>query len=360
MKPETESAAPRIPCERSRRPKLAASWLCLFLLALAVHITSAQAQQEVVLVGSGSTVPARLYNRWAQEYSKRNPKIQMRYVPIGTEEGIKQIAQGSGDFGAGEAPLSEKQKREGLTELPTVLIAIVPVYNLNLPDVHEELHLSGEVLADIFLGNVRTWNAPQIAKLNPGLALPNAAIHVIHRPSGKGSNYIFTDFLAKSSAKFRAHIGVSTSPNWPVGESAERSSDMADKVRGLPGAIGYVEYQYAVKNNLQQASVLSPAGKFVRASEQGFEAACQEVEMPRWRNFSASLVNAHGAESFPITSFTWIYVPTSARDATRAAAFGDLLNWIYSDGQTLALQEGYAPLPAQLVAEVKKKLNERH
>jgi phosphate transport system substrate-binding protein len=342
-----------------RHLALPPKWLLALLLTLGALVWPALAQQAVVLVGSGSTVPAPLYNRWAQDYGKRNAAIQMRYVPVGTSEGITQIAHGSGDFGAGEAPLTEKERREGgLIELPAVLIGIVPVYNL--PDVHQELRLSGEVLADIFLGALKTWNVPEIAKLNPDVALPNLPIRVIQRPAGKGSNYVFTEFLSKSSAKFRAQIGVTPSPKWPVGEPAERSSDMADKVKEEAGSIGYVEFQYAVRSNIQQASVLNPAGKFVRASSQGLKAACEGVEAPRWRSFSASLINARGADAFPITSFSWIYLRARAADPTRAAALSNFLSWIYSDGQELAAEEGYTQLPLPLLAAVKEKLGELH
>jgi phosphate transport system substrate-binding protein len=324
------------------------------LLALALFNAPAHAQQAVILVGSGSSVPAPLYNRWTQEYGKRNANLQMRYVPVGTSEGIKKISHGASDFGAGEAQLTDKERKDGsLIELPVVLIGIVPIYNL--PDVHQELKLSGEVLAAIYLGDVKNWNAPQIAKLNPGITLPNFPIHVINRPEGKGSNYVFTDFLSKVSSKFRTQIGVTPSPRWPVGDPAERSSDMADKVKSMPGSIGYVEYQYAVKGGISQAAVLNPAGKFVKASMESFAAACGATEEPRWNNFSASLTNSPGADSFPITSFTWIYLRTPSSDSARASALEDLLDWIYSAGQQSAFQEGYSALPPQLLAAVRKK-----
>ena len=331
--------------------------LCLCLLSLftlGLHSTLAKAQNAVVLVGSGSSVPAPLYNRWTQEYGKRSSVIQMRYLPVGTSEGIKQISHSAGDFGAGEAQLTEKERKEGnLIELPVVLIGIVPIYNL--PDIHQELRLSGEVLAQIFLGEVKMWNAPQIAKLNPEISLPALPIQVINRPAGKGSNYVFTDFLSKASSKFRAQLGVTPSPKWPVGEPAERSSDMADKVKGNPGSIGYVEYQYAVKNNIAQAAVLNPAGKFVKASADSIAEACQAAEAPRWNNFSASLTNAAGAGSFPIASFTWMYLRASPSDSARAVALADLLDWVYTEGQQYAVQEGYSALPAPLLAAVRKK-----
>jgi len=328
----------------------------LFLLALAPYGVPAEAQ-TVVVVGSGSSVPAPLYSRWAQEYGKRNPNLQMRYLPVGTSEGITQISHRASDFGAGETPLTEKERKDGgLIELPVVLIGIVPVYNL--PNVPEDLRFSGEVLAAIFLGEIKMWNAPQIAKLNPNIALPSIPIQVVNRPAGKGSNYVFTDFLSKVSSKFRTQVGVSPSPKWPVGEPADRSSDMADKVKNTPGSIGYVEYQYAVKNNIPQAEVLNPAGNFVKASPKSMAAACKGAEAPRWNSFSASLSSASGAESFPITSFTWIYLRTSSFDSSRAAGLSDLLDWIYSDGQRYAVQEGYSELPAPLLEAVRKQIKE--
>ena len=282
--------------------------------------------------------------------------MQMRYLPVGTSEGIKQISHGAGDFGAGEAQLTENERKEGnLIELPVVLIAIVPIYNL--PDVREQLRLSGEVLAEIFLGNVKTWNAPQIVKLNPGVALPTLSIQVVNRPAGKGSNFVFTEFLSKVSSKFRAQVGVSPSPKWPVGEPAERSSDMADRVKNNPGPIGYVEYQYALKNGISQAAVVNTSGKFVTASTESMAAACKAAEAPRWNSFSASLSNASGADSFPITSFTWIYLRAKGSDSARAAELDDFLVWIYGDGQQFATQEGYTELPSPLLAALKKKIN---
>ncbi len=329
----------------------------LSLFAIGLYSAPATAQNAVVLVGSGSSVPAPLYSRWTQEYGKRNSNIQMRYLPVGTSEGIKQISHSAGDFGAGEAQLTEKERKEGnLIELPIVIIGIVPIYNL--PDIHQELRLSGEVLAAIYLGEVKMWNAPQIAKLNPDISLPSLPIQVINRPAGKGSNYVFTDFLSKSSSKFRSQIGVSPSPKWPVGEPAERSSDMADKVKNAPGAIGYVEYQYAVKSSIAHAAVLNASGRYVRASSESIAAACQAAEEPQWNKFSASLTNTSGAGSFPITSFTWIYLRVKPTDSARAAALSDLLDWMYTDGQRYAVQEGYSELPAPLLAAVRKKVKE--
>ena len=329
----------------------------LLILFLTLNNLSVRAQEALVLVGSGSSVPAPLYNRWTQEFGKRSAQTQFRYVPIGTSEGIREITSGASDFGAGESQLTEKEKKDGgLIELPVVIIGIVPIYNL--PGAHQELKLSGEVLAEIYLGDIKTWNAPQLAKLNPDITLPNTPIQVMNRPAGKGSNYVFTDFLSKVSSRFRSQVGVTPSPKWPVGRAADRSSDMADIVKNTPGAIGYVEYQYAVKNGISQAAVSNSSGRFVKASMESIAAACNAVEDPRWNNFSASLANASGGESFPIASFTWIYVRTSLSDKARAAAMNDLLEWIYTDGQRSAVQEGYSSLPPQLLTAVRKKARE--
>jgi phosphate transport system substrate-binding protein len=339
-------------CPSARR---SAMYLLILAFWLALNVVVASAQNATVLVGSGSSVPAPLYNRWAQEYDKRDARTQMRYLPIGTSEGIKQISHGSGDFGAGEVPLTQKERSDGnLIELPAVIIAIAPIYNL--PGVHGELHLSAEVLAGIYLGDIKTWNAAPIAKLNPDLDLPSTAIKVVNRPAGKGSNYVFTEFLSKASAKFRSDVGVSPSPKWPVGLPAERSSDMADKVKSEPGSIGYVELQYALKGNIPQAAVLNPAGRFVKASDQSARAACEAEEEPHWNNFSASLTSAPGENSYPITSFTWIYLRAGSNDPSRLASLNDFLHWVYSDGQQFAAQEGYSALPSPLLAAVKKKL----
>jgi len=311
--------------------------------------------QGVVLVGAGSSVPLPLYRKWADLYNQNNKTVQLQYVPMGTVEGIAQITHGISDFGAGEIPLTAEERRLGnLTELPVVLIGIVPIFNL--PGI-QNLRLSGDVLAEVYLGRISHWNDPAIVKLNPGIALPNLPIHVIYRPAGKGSNYVFTEYLSKVNAKFRDQVGKSPSPKWPVGQPAERSQDMADKVQSTPGALGYVELQYADDNRITHASVLNASGKFVKATAASITAACTAVEAPGWDKLAASLTNPPGADSYPISSFTWLYARPSARDQRRTAALIGLLNWAYSDGQSIAIQEGYSDLPKQLVVKVLAKVN---
>lgn len=335
-------------------------WIALLLaIFLPACGLPSLAQESVALVGAGSTVPLPLYNKWAQEFNKVNRGVQMQYQPLGTGEGIKLVSGskeelGKADFAAGEILLTEKERLEGgLMELPAVIIGIVPVYNL---PGSPELKFSGDLLGQIFLGHVKSWNAPQIARLNPGVALPALPIKVIYRPGGKGTNYVLTDYLSHTSADFRAQIGRTASPKWPVGEPAERSSDMVDKVQNQSGAIGYVELQYAVASRLRYGLVQNPAGNFVKASEATIAAACHAVEAPEWNKFASSMVNAPGADSFPITSFSWLYLRTVSGDPRRRAALVDFLSWIFTKGQQTVTSLGYSPLPAELLQKIRAKV----
>jgi phosphate transport system substrate-binding protein len=341
----------------SRRNRNPLGWprqLSIILIAGMCAALFAAEPQGVVLVGAGSSVPLPLYRKWADLYNQSNKTVQLQYMPMGNVEGIAQIIRGISDFGAGEVPLSAEERRTGnLNELPVVMIGIVPIYNL---PGSPQLRFTGDVLAGIYLGHIRNWNDPAIVKLNPGASLPSMPISVIYRPGGKGSNYVFTEFLSKTSPKFRDQIGRGTSPRWPVGQPAERSSDMADKVKSTTGALGYVELQYAEDNQIAHASVLNPAGRFVKASAETITAACAAVEAPGWDKLASSLINAPGADSYPISSFTWLYV-RPAHDRRRTMAMVGFLNWAYSDGQEIAVHEGYSKLPAQLVARILAKIN---
>ena len=332
-------------------------WVVLSLLVF--FRLPATAQDSVSIVGAGGSVTLPLFNKWAKDFNKINPSVQMRYQSMGTVEALKLIYAspnevGKSDFSGGEIILTEKERTEGnLIQLPLVTIAIVPFYNLpNQP----QLKFSGDLLAQIYLGHIKNWNAPQIAKLNPGVVLPAMPIKVIHRTPGKGSSFIFTDFLSKVSAEFRNQIGRSPSPTWPVGESAERSSDMIDKVKGETGALGYVELQYALTSDLPIGLVQNAAGKFVKASNESINAAGKSIEAPQWNKFAASLTNAPGANSFPITSFSWIYVRASSPPSKRKTALISLLRFLYTDGQQVVSEGGYSELPPQLLHKIVVKL----
>jgi phosphate transport system substrate-binding protein len=326
----------------------------ILILALCACPITGFTQQTITLVGSGGSSPVPLFHIWSSEFNKRQPTLQMDYVVLGTSDSIAQIAKGSGDFGAGDVPLSPEERGSGdLVELPITLIGIVPIYNV--PGAEEKLRFSGKLLAQIYLGEVKNWNSREIAELNPRVHLPDLPIKVVYRTPGKGTNYIMTEFLSKTSPKFREKVGRSISPRWPVGVAAERSSDMADKVKNEPGAIGYAELQYARESKISFGLVQNAEGKFIEASPESLLAAANAVEAPSWDKFTASLTYAPGADSYPLTSLSWIYARKVAVNPARRTGLLDLLSWIMIDGQKLVLG-GYSPLPPLLAKSVKTRL----
>jgi phosphate transport system substrate-binding protein len=326
----------------------------LFLAAL-FAARGVLAQDAVTIVGSGSNLPRPLYDAWTSAFNQRDRKVQARYLPIGTVESIKQISNGSGDFGGGEVQLTNEEfagTREKLVALPVALVAVVPIYNL--PGDAQGLRFTGSVLADIYLGKVHNWNDPEIASLNPGVKLPSLSIEVFHRAEGKGANYILTDYLSKVSAAFRQRIGKSASPKWVLGRSAMRNEDMADQVGKTQGAIGYVELNYAA-GEVSFGSVQNVAGKFVKASKESVESACAAALRGGSPSLQASLTNAPGENSYPIASFTYIYLRKAAPDKVRASALASFLDFVLSEGQNIAASKNYAKLPEPLLQKVRSK-----
>jgi phosphate transport system substrate-binding protein len=318
-----------------------------------VLIPAAVAQDTIVLVGSGSNVPLYLYDAWTREFNQHNTGVQVRYLPLGTAEGIKQISHGVGDFGGGEVPLSDEQIHGAgirLISLPAVLVGIVPVYNL---PGNPQLNFSGELLGEIYLGSVRNWQDSRIAKLNPGVTLPNLPLKVVHRSPGKGSNYIFTDFLSKTNSQFRAQVGKSPSPRWPLGTDAERGQDMVQAIAETAGSIGYVEASFARVSGIGYGRVQNASGIFVNATPASISGACAALEHSMPDDFRLDMTNAPGADSYPLASFSWIYVPASGIAAARRKALTDFLNWSLADGQKIAAKIGYAPLPDDIVAKAR-------
>jgi phosphate transport system substrate-binding protein len=309
------------------------------------------AQDVVALVGSGSNLVSPLYSAWTTEYGKTHPNVQVRFLALGTSQSIQEIREGTGDFGGGEIPLSDAQKHGGkytLTQFPTVLVAIVPIYKL---PGKPELRLSGEVLAEIFLGNIKNWKDPRIAKLNPAVELPDLAITVVHLSGVKGSNYVLTDFFSRSNPEWKSKIGKSASPSWPVGLETARSEGLVTKVSTTPGAIGYVELSYARGKNVGYGSVQNAAGQFVKPTTPSIVAACNGAEKSLPADLGGSLVNSPGKESYPLVSFTWIYVPASGLAPARSRALKDFWGWALGNGQEIASGLGYTILPPDIAAK---------
>jgi len=331
------------------------SALVVFVVAI-LATRSSVAQNSMTLVATGSSLPEPLYVAWGDEYHKTHPEIQLRYLPEGTAESAVRILAGNGDFGGGDAPIPDKQLKDAarpVVELPSVLIGIAVVYNL--PGTSSSVRLSGPVLASIFLGKTTSWRDPEIAKLNPDMRLPDLAIKVVHRSEGKGSSYIFSDFLSKVSPEFQSKVGRSVSPKWPVGASYGRTPDLLDAVRKNSGAIGYTELSWAEKSGLATAAIKNAAGEFVKPSARSIAEAASALENKMTEDFRVSLANAPGRESYAIASFTWLYVPAKAADPLRGKAVSDFLTWVYSAGQKSAQDKGYAALPDSVLAKVRSK-----
>ena len=322
---------------------------------MALLAICAAAEDGVVLVGAGSTVPAPLYSSWTETYNSRNPNLQVRYMPMSTKEGINQITHAIGDFGAGEVPLSDEQlhsSKPQLIQIPTVLVGVVPIYNL--PGVTGTLRFSGPVFAEIFMGHVKSWNDPKLSKLNPGISLPATSIKIVHRGEGKGTNYILADYLSKVSPVFQAEIGRTASPKWPESSTiAQRSEDMVNSVKAVSGSIGYVELDYAVKSGLAIGLVQNAAGEFVKASPQTISAALKDKIIPS--DFRVSITNSSAKDAYPISSFSWLYIPGTGKPE-RVRAMKDFLRWALHQGQEQAQRQGYTPLPIPLIAKVETRL----
>ena len=315
----------------------------------------------MVLVQTGSSMPEPLYKSWIDAYHKEAASTQVRYMPVGSAESARNILAGSGDLGGGDAPIPETQlhaANKSVLELPAVLIGIVAIYEL--PGIKGELKLTGPVLADIFLGRIKTWNDSALTRLNPDMNLPALPIRVFHRTDGKGSNYILSDYLCKVSPEFLAIAGRGESPKWPVGQSFPRSQELVNQLHSTPGAIGYTELNLAVSSGVHMASIKNAAGEFIKPSSQSIAAAASAGGGKKNEDFRVSLTNAPGKESYPISSFTWLYVPAVAPDPERGRAVAAYLKWVYTSGQKIAQEQGYATLPADVLAKVAAKASTVH
>ena len=328
--------------------------ISIFLFLLAIPMWG----ETTTLNGAGATFPYPMYSKWFSEYNKLHSDIQFNYQSIGSGGGIRQVLAGTVDFGATDGPMTDEQLSQAKTKIlhiPTVLGADVPAYNI--PGVTEELKFTPELLANIFLGKITSWNDAAIAKANPGVNLPNQPVIVIHRSDGSGTTYIWTDYLSKISTDWKNQVGKGTSVKWPVGLGGKGNEGVAGMVRQMQGSIGYVELIYAVQNHIAYGSVKNAAGQFVKASLDSVTAAAASVKnMPA--DFRVSITNAPGKDAFPISSFTWLLIPSTSKDAAKGKIISDFLNWMVADGQKMTADLSYAPLPESVVAKVKETIKQ--
>src|SRR6267154_921337 len=327
------------------------------VLALAAAMIGS-ASAETNLNGAGATFPNPIYQKWFSEYHNTHKDVQINYQSIGSGGGIAQLTSGTVDFGASDGPMTDEQlsKVSGkVFHIPTVLGAVVPTYNVN--GVSGELKFTGDVLADIYLGNIKKWNDPRLAKANPGVKFPDEDIVIVHRSDGSGTTYIWTDYLSKVSSEWKDKVGKGTSVNWPVGLGGKGNEGVAGTVKQTEGSLGYVELIYAVSNKMTYGSVQNAAGSFVKASLDSVTAAAASVkDMPD--DFRVSITNAPGKDAYPISSFTWLLVPAEWADAGKEKAFVDFLNWMVDKGQTMTASLSYAPLPKAVAQKVKARIKE--
>jgi phosphate transport system substrate-binding protein len=314
---------------------------------------------QTALTGAGATFPAPIYQKWFNDYQSVG-NAQINYQPNGSGGGIKAVTEGTVDFGASDMPLTDDQLKAfkdkhgyGVLLFPTVIGAAVPTYNV--PGVTRELDFTQEALAGIFLGKITTWNDPAIAKANPGVNLPGDKIVVVHRSEGSGTTYCWTDYLSKISPEWSSKVGKNASVNWPTGIGGKGNDGVAGLIKQQKGALGYVELIYAVRNHLPYGKVKNQAGEFVKADLQSVTAAAASVkEMPA--DFRVSITNASGAGAYPISTFTWLLVPSKISDSAKQKAVVGFLKWAITTGQNSVESLDYAKLPQMVVSKEQSQI----
>jgi phosphate transport system substrate-binding protein len=313
---------------------------------------------QTKLNGAGATFPYPMYSKWFSEYHKLHSDIEINYQSIGSGGGIRQVTEGTVEFGASDMPMTDEQLKAAKSKIlnvPTVLGAVVPVYNV--PGVGTELKFTPDVLAGIFLGRITKWNDKAIAAANPDVKFPDKDVIVIHRSDGSGTSFIWTDYLSKVSSDWKSQVGSSTSVKWPLGLGGKGNEGVAGYVRQMQGAIGYVELIYALQNNIAYGSVKNLAGNFVKGSLDSVTAAAASApKMPA--DFRVSITNAPGKDAYPIASFTWLLIPAQSKDKAKGKILADFLGWMVTDGQKMTTALAYAPLPDNVAAKVKDAIKE--
>jgi phosphate transport system substrate-binding protein len=334
----------------------------LLIVLAAAAAGFVRAEDTLLINGAGATFPYPMYSKWFDEYHKKNPNIQINYQSIGSGGGIKQVTEGTVDFGASDGPMNDEQLKAfkdkhgfEILHFPTVLGADVPTYNV--PGVTAELNFTPEALAGIFMGHITKWNDPAIAGANSGVNLPANDIVVVHRSDGSGTTYIFTDYLSKVNEGWKARVGKGTSVNWPVGLGGKGNEGVSGLVKQTPNALGYVELIYAVQNNMTYGRVKNSSGAFIKADFAGVTAAAAAATKDMPDDFRVSITNPAGKTAYPISSFTWLLIPSKFSDSHKRDALKGFVKWMLNEGQNEVENLSYAKLPKEIVAKELKALN---
>jgi phosphate transport system substrate-binding protein len=332
------------------------------LIAALIIGASSLTTAQLKLNGAGATFPYVIYSKWFDVYHQKTG-IEFNYQSIGSGGGIKQVIEGTVDFGASDAPMSEDQMQQvkekrgtEILHIPTVMGAVVITYNL--PNVGKGLKLTPDVLSDIYLGKITMWNDSRITAINQGLQLPDEAIFVTHRSDGSGTTNIFTGYLSKVSDGWKSKVGQGTSVDWPVGLGGKGNEGVAGLVKQTEGSLGYVELAYAEKNNLPYASLKNKAGNFVMPTFDAVSAAAAGFINNMPKDLRVEITNADGKDSWPISGFTWLLIYKDMKDKQKAQAIVNFLKWAVTDGEKYAKELYYAPLPPEVVKLDQKKIDE--
>ncbi|PHM35676.1 phosphate ABC transporter substrate-binding protein PstS [Xenorhabdus innexi] len=320
------------------------------IMAAASAVVSISSFSATSLTGAGATFPAPIYTKWADSYQKETGN-KINYQGIGSSGGVKQIIAGTVDFGASDAPLTdEKLASDGLFQFPTVIGGIVLA--VNLPDIKSgQLVLDGKTLGDIYLGTIKKWNDPAIAKLNPNLKLPDQNIAVIRRADGSGTSFVFTRYLSKVNSDWKTKVGAGSTVKWPTGLGGKGNDGIAAFVQRLPGSIGYVEYAYAKQNNLAYTSLITADGKTVVPTEASFSAAAKGADWSK--SFAQDLTNQPGNNAWPITSTTFILLHKQQKNGTNGASALKFFDWAYEKGGQQAKELDYAVFPKDVIEQIR-------
>src|SRR6266436_1866868 len=320
------------------------------------------ADSALSINGAGATFPYPMYSKWFDEYHKKNANLQINYQSIGSGGGIKQVTEGTVDFGATDGPMNDEQLKayqdkhgSGILHFPTVLGAVVPTYNI--PGVTAELNFTPEAIAGVFLGKITKWNDPAISGPNKGVALPANDIVVVHRAEGSGTTYCWTDYLSKVSDEWKTKVGKGGSVNWPVGLGGKGNEGVTGTVKNTPNSIGYVELIYAIQNKMPYGRVKNSSGAFIKADLASVTAAASSAAKNMPDDFRVSITDAPGKTAYPISSFTWLLVPAKFSDANKRDAIKGFVKWMLADGQNYTEALSYAKLPKEVVAKELKALN---
>ncbi len=327
-------------------------------LILGITLMASGARAEILVNGAGATFPYPLYSKWFSEYARIDTGVKFNYQSIGSGGGIKQITAGTVDFGASDKFLSDEELKSApgkLLHIPTVMGAVVVTYNL--PGVPKGLKLRSADVADIFLGKITRWNDKRIADDNPGIALPNQPIVVVHRSDGSGTTNIFTDYLSGVSDDWKKRVGTGASVKWPLGLGGKGNEGVAGQIRNTKHSIGYVELAYAFENKLSYATLMNKNGRFVEPTITTTSAAAAAAVKHMPADFRISLVNQPGDSAYPIVGFTWLLVYQNQKDAAKGKKLVEFLKWELKKGQKMAAGMLYAPLPEPVAVMVEKTIN---